>query len=246
VQGVKSWFVCGLLLMLCLLSASRVAAQQTYFNVPNAELSTKGEAFVQQQLGIGPSGDAGLTVDWGMTEYFEIGFNILSVPLYAPKGPDPSGRQPSVLTNAQLMWSATPAVHLQVGTRQGVSGGEDDGPRAQYSGQGHALVRLGEDDARYGNYVIGGFAGSRANVGHGSLGGGMLGVEVPIIGRKLRAVADWIIGTNEDCFAAFGLESIFDAAGRWDLALGARLPSPRSGNDYGMIVQISWLSRGSD
>jgi hypothetical protein len=241
----KILWLSGWIAVLGLLTASHVSAQQTYFNIPNAELSTPGEAFVQQQLGLGPSGDAGLTVDFGMTKFFEFGFNILSVPLYAAKHPEPGSREPSVLTNAQLMFSVTPVVHLQVGTRQGLVGGEEDGPRARYSGHGHALIRFGEDDAPYGNYVVGAYGGSRANLGPGSLGGGMVGFEVPIMGRHLRAVGDWILGTNQDSFAALGLESIFDADGRWDLALGARLPSPRSGNDYGMIVQISWLSRGS-
>jgi hypothetical protein len=229
-----------------MLLAGRAAAQQTYFNVPNAELSTRGEAFVQQQSGFGPSGDAALTVDFGLTDYLELGFNVYSLSLYAPKKPDPGEREPSVVTNAQVMVSLTPLVHVQAGTHQGVAGGTEEGPRVQYSARGHALVRLGEDDARYGNYVIGGFAGTSANLGPGSHGGGMIGFEVPLIGPQLRVVGDWLIGTNKECVAAIGFESIFDSEGRWDLAVGARLPSPRSGNDYGAIVQIAWLSRGSD
>lgn len=225
---------------------SAAAAQQTYFNVPNAELSTEGEAFVQQQLGLGQSGEAGLTVDFGMTKWLEFGFNILQVPLYAARQPQAGEPQPSVLVNAQVMFTVIPIIHLQVGTRQGVAQGTPDGPRAEYSGHGHALVRLGEDDAPYGNFVFGAYAGSRSNLGPGSLGGGMAGLEVPILGPKLRIVGDWIIGTNQHSVAGVGIESIFDSKGRWDLALGAQLPSPRSGNDYALIVQISWLSRGSD
>jgi hypothetical protein len=241
---------CGLgieAFLLTLLLGRTAAAQQTYLNVPNAELATQGEAFVQQQAGLGRSGEAGLTVDFGLTDIFELGFNILSVPLYAAARPEPGGeRPPSVLVNAQLMVSLARVVHLQVGTRQGIAAGEQTGPRAAYSARGHALIRLGEDDAAYGNYVIGAYAGTRAHLGQGSLGGGMLGFEVPLLGPKLRIVGDWMIGTNEDSVAGLGFESIFDSEGRWDLALGAQLPSPRSGNDYALIVQVAWLSRGSD
>jgi hypothetical protein len=227
-------------------AAEPAAAQQTYFNVPNAELATEGEAFVQQQLGLGRGGDAELTVDFGLTEWLELGFNVLSVPLYAAPRPQPGELEPSVLVNAQVMFTVVPVLHLQAGARQGVAQGTSDGPRATYSGHGHVLMRLGEDDAPYWNYVVGAYAGSRTHLGPGSLGGAMVGFEVPILGPRLRVVGDWIIGTNQRSVAGVGLESIFDSKGRWDLALGAQLPSPTSGNDYALIVQISWLSRGSD
>jgi hypothetical protein len=133
-----------------------------------------------------------------------------------------------------------------VGTRQGVAGTADGHPRTTYSASGHLLARFGADDARYGNYVVGAYAGTRANVGAGSLGGALLGFAVPVAGPMLRVVGDWVIGTNEDSLATLGLESLFDAKGHWDLAIGARVPSPRSNNDYGVIVQVSWLSRGSE
>ena len=238
----------GLLTLIVLqgLFVSSASAQQTYFNVPNAELATKGEAFIQQQMGFGPEGDAELTTDFGMTEWFEFGFNLLAVPLYAPPKEEPGAREPSAVVNGQIMVSPLETVHLQVGTRQGVARGIEGHPRSSYSASGHLLARFGADDARYGNYVVGAIVGTRANVGQGSLGGGLVGFEVPVIGPKLRVVGDWVIGTNEDSVATLGLESLFDAEGRWDLAVGARLPSPRSDNDYGVIVQISWLSRGSE
>jgi hypothetical protein len=240
-----SW-VARLLALSVLLISGRASAQQTYFNVPNAELATAGEAFVQQQLQLGRRGEAGLTADFGMTEYLEFGFNILSLPLFASPDMESGQLDPSALVNAQMMFSPASVVHLQVGTRQGIASGTGEGPRAAYSAFGHALVRFGKDDAPYGNYVMGAYVGTRASLGEGSLGGGLLGFEVPLIGPRLRAVGDWVIGTNEASVVGLGIESILDAKGRWDLALGAQLPSPRSGNDYALIVQIAWLSRGSN
>lgn len=231
-----------LVILLPLTLPRPAAAQQTYFNVPNAELAHRGEAFVQQQLFLGRSGQGGLTVDFGLTDYLELGFNAVAVSLYAPPHPRPE-RAPSMLANAQIMLEPASWAHLVAGTMQGISARSPDGPRAAYAARGHAMVRFGEDESKFGNYVVGAYVGTRAMLGEGSLGGGLLGVAVPILGKRLRAVGDWLIGTNEDSVVVLGIESLLDHEGRWDLAIGAQLPSPGSGNEYGCVLQIAWLSK---
>jgi hypothetical protein len=241
-HGREARFVFAVVVLTVFAIHGEVHAQQTYFNVPNAELAKRGEAFVQQQLFLGKSGQGGLTVDFGLTDYLEVGFNAVAVSLYAPPR-STIERAPSVLANAQVMLEPVHWLHLLLGTMQGISARSPSGPRAAYAARGHAMARFGDDESRFGNYLVGAYAGTRAMLGEGSLGGGFVGAEVPLLGKRLRAVGDWVIGTNEESVIVLGLESLLDAEGRWDLAIGAQLPSPGSDNEYGCVLQIAWLSK---
>jgi hypothetical protein len=146
-----------------------------------------------------------------------------------------------VLGNAQLTLELNHFVHTQVGTQQGIASGKGGRDRADYAARGFAVLRLGAEGARYGSYVFGGYVGTRSLLGPGSVGGGLVGVEVPLWEHHLKFAGDWVIGTNAESVAALGLEWSVDSHERWELAMAAQLPSPKSDNDYGFIVQISHI-----
>lgn len=225
-----------------LTSAAGASAQQTLFNVPTAQTAAVGHIFLQNQLTFGRSGDTDVTMDVGLTKNLEVGLNVTTIPLYQPpRGDEADGRAPNVVANAQWTVALAKVAHLQLGTWQGIATGRGPDDRADYAGRGHTVLRLGEDDARYGNYLVGVYAGSKTVLGPGSRVGGMLGVELPLIGKLLKLAGDWVVGTNAESVAAVGLESAFDAGQHWEVAVAAQLPSPQSGNDYGFILQISHI-----
>ena len=240
VRESLGFLLIGLLAILAWAPAA--SAQQTYFNVPNAETAAVGQIFLQNQLTLAKSGDADVTIDVGLTKYIEVGLNVATIPLYeAPPSEPADERAPNVVANAQLTFPLSHAAHVQLGTWQGIATGGSGEDRADYAGRGHAVVRLGEEDAAYGNYVLGAYAGTKTVLGPGSRVGGLFGVEIPLWQDRLRFAGDWVIGTNAESVAALGFESLFEARHHWEIGVAAQLPSPNSDNDYALIVQITHI-----
>ena len=229
-------------LLIVLAGPSQASAQQTYFNVPNVETAAVGQIFVQNQLTLAKSGDTDVTIDVGLTKYLEVGLNVATIPLYAGSASEPPDeREPNVLANAQLTFPLARIAHVQLGTWQGIATGGNAEDRASYAGRGHGVLRLGEEGAAYGNYVFGAYAGTKTVLGPGSRAGGLFGAEVPLWEDRLRFAGDWVIGTNAESVAAVGLETVITARHRWEVAVAAQLPSPKSDNDYALLVQITHI-----
>lgn len=67
----------------------------------------------------------------------------------------------------------------------------------------------------------------------------MAGIEYPLLGEELSFVADFISGTNRASVAVIGAQWTISQKTGWQISLGAQLPSPWSGNDYGAVFELT-------
>ncbi len=67
----------------------------------------------------------------------------------------------------------------------------------------------------------------------------MVGLEYPFWREDLSFVADFISGTNSASVAVIGAQWTISEKKGWQISLGAQLPSPSSGNDYGAVFELT-------
>ncbi len=71
-------YTLSLLLLICL--SNVVVAQQSFFNVPSSDITTKNKLFFQQQVSIFQTGmQVNSTCSYGLGKNFEAGLNLLGV-----------------------------------------------------------------------------------------------------------------------------------------------------------------------
>src|SRR5262245_7486019 len=108
------------LVLVALVGASGLArAQQNLFNVPSGEISAKGSIFFQEQFNFSPrSGTSNTTVDFGLGNNWEVGFNFLDLEFYDNPRPGPSTGQtnPDLLFNMQKGFELTEWAKIGIGT----------------------------------------------------------------------------------------------------------------------------------
>jgi hypothetical protein len=90
-----------------------------------------------------------------------------------------------------------------------------------------------------GTIVSGLYYGNTNFLGAGNEVGWMTGIEYPIICEEFSFVADFISGTNSNSVAVIGAQWTFSEKKGWQVSLGAQLPSPGSGNDYGAVFELT-------
>lgn len=92
-----------------LISAFSVSAQQSYFNTPSSEQTSKGNFFIQEQLNFNSSAyTSNLTCVWGLKKNFEIGANLYGITwdptakkIVQQHDPNAGALFPSLLINGQ-------------------------------------------------------------------------------------------------------------------------------------------------
>ncbi len=225
------------------LGGSRVSAQQNLFNVPSGNITGKGDLFFQQQFNFSrASGSSNTTVDLGLGSGWEVGANFLDVLLYE-RGPDrpqpgPVQANPDFLVNAQKGFEITDYWSTGVGGQFGFNPATSRRD-VRFLNFSWAINSFQVPDREeYGKWYIGAYYGNGAYRGAGSSTGFMLGAEVPIIPEKLSFQFDWLGGTNDISVAVVG--GVYTFQSGWQLSLGAQLPSPRSGNPYGVVLELTY------
>ena len=225
--------------------APAAAAQQNLFNVPSGDITKPGNLFFQQQFNFAASaGTSNTTFDVGVGRGWEVGFNVLDVSLYNRGGggddaPGPSQVNPDLLLNFQKGFEVVPeAWSLGVGAQLGVNPSRFS-KRVRFQDFAWAVNRLevpGRDE--FGKYYVGGYHANTAYGGPGDRFGLMLGMEIPLIPERLSFQFDYLSGDRDISTAVVG--GVYTFRSGWQLSLGAQLPTPRSRNPYGVVLEFTY------
>ncbi len=223
--------------------ASVGAAQQSFFNVPAGEIASSGRLFAQAQNNFTRErGELNLTVDLGISSFFEVGCNIFHVPFYDISTAPFAGTVDSATTlNASFLAKPLPWIRLTVGAQAGM------GWRGMTTGavpvvEGWALARFDVFGERL-RMIAGGYAGTISALGTGWPAGPMAGVEVVAIRDRLHFMGDWIIGLNSASVAVLGVVALLPAGTQ--ISAGLQVPSPNSGNALGGVLELTYVPEGS-
>jgi hypothetical protein len=236
-RAVWRWSVLVLMALASALSAKEALAQQNLFNVPVPAVAAEDKIFFQEQLNIGSIGSSNTTFDYGLGNNFEIGLNVFNVGLYpAVTSPMPgdAGRN-GVLMNMQKVFEPNESIEIGIGTQQGVSATTSN-QQTEYMGFGWSVIEY-DTHNNHGRYLAGAYIGNPTYTGSGNGVGWMLGLEYPLIPKKVHFLADWVGGTNQISVAVIG--AVVELPRHWQLSAGAQLPSPGSHNPYGMVFELT-------
>lgn len=208
------------------------------FNVPAGLVTAPGKVFVQEQLTFtAAEGEANATAELGLTRWLEVGFNAFHVPLYASA--ESAGNKPfkrAFSWNASVSLAPRPDVRVFLGGSLGV--GERPSHLLGTVGFGWAVARW-EAPGRFGTWIVGAAMGNRGAEGEGAPFLGILGAEVPIIPDRVAFLGDWFIGNNDVSVAVLG--AVVFIGPSFQICGGAQLPSPGSRNDFGGVLELTWV-----
>lgn len=226
-------------LALLVLLPSLALAQQSFFNVPSAQETVPGKLFGQVQSSLTASGgEVNTTLELGLFRWLEVGFNFFHLPLYRVEEPPATApAEATTALNANVWLEASRFLSFEFGAQvgAGLTPGTGHLEPVLY---GWGAARF-DAPGRWGSYVLGGYAGNRGALGRGPPGGGLLGLEVPLWEHVVHAQGDWVIGLNDVSVAVVGV--VVFIGKRFQLSLGAQLPSPGSGTAFGGVVELTYV-----
>ncbi len=224
-----------------LIATSHVTfAQQNLFNVPSGQITKSGDVFFQEQFNFTrPVGSSNTTIDVGLGQGWEVGFNALDLNFYEKNKAPSFGQQqvnPDVIFNAQKGFELIDEVwSLGIGSQMGFNpaGRNRDIRYLNFTWVINELT-LPDDKAKI---YAGGYYSNIAYAGPGKRFGFMAGTEIPIVKDKFHFQADIITGTRDISVAVIG--GVFFLPKKWQISIGAQVPLPGSGNPYGAVVEIT-------
>lgn len=227
------------------LFAPRAEAQQSLFNAPAGHSTARGRFFGQQQFSLTPSaGESNTTLQVGLTDGIEVGVNVLHVPLYvlgahaAPEGGHARATAESSV-HGNVSTTVTPTSYLSIQGGVALGAGAHPHTRSpELSGYAWAVTHW-TAPGRWGSYVAGLYAGTRGALGAGPGMGVLLGVELPVWPERFHLMADWVLGLNAISVAVAGVNVFFGP--NFQLSGGVQLPSPGSQNDFGGVLELTWV-----
>lgn len=224
------------------LTLSPTYAQQSLFNVPSSELTTKGKLFVQQQFNFSTIVQSNTTIDYGLKHNWEIGINLLGINYSETEHHfftndliegDPFS--PLLLVNVQKGFDLSHHWKIGVGTQQGLNLTYQQHSRyAQFSfvnlvySSDHERVRLN----------TGIYKGNTRYLGEGNKGGLMCGADIALVPHKIHFMGDWILGNHDLGVAVLGL--VVYAHRRFPISLGIQLPNDRV-SPKAFVVELTWI-----
>jgi hypothetical protein len=216
-------------------------AQQNLFNVPSGTVTRKDEVFLQEQFNFSRIGQSNTTIDYGLGNNWEVGLNILKINLYPGNVVPLPGESDddALLFNVQKGFRPFKTLTFEIGTQHGISA-NNAAKKVDYLNFTWGVSRWTPEDSGFkGTVVSGVYYGNTNFLGSGSDFGWMCGVEYPLWRDDVSLVADFISGTNNASVAVVGGQWTLSEKKGWQLSLGAQLPSPHSGNDYGAVFEIT-------
>ncbi len=199
----------GLLLSgLCL---ARVGfAQQTYFNVPSADVVGKHEIAVQQQLNFSESIRSSTTLEYGLGREWEIGLNFYNLDyqpserrIVANDSTTEEAFSPLLMLNAQKAFDITKNLEIAIGAQGGLNVLTQRRP--QLVGYVYGLIGAVSDNEHY-NLSLGGYAANARYLGDGPKIGFQTGFDAGIFYKKLHLIGDWVSGSHDFGQLALGIE----------------------------------------
>ena len=218
-----------------------ICAQQNLFNVPSGTVTRKDEIFLQEQMNLGKFGESNTTIDYGLGNDWEVGLNIFKVNLY-PGNIKPlpgESNEDAFLFNIQKGFRPFEVFVFEIGTQHGISA-NNAAQKVDYLNFTWSVARWTPEDSPFkGTLVSGAYYGNKNFLGEGNEFGFMTGIEYPLWREDLSFVADFISGTNSASVAVIGAQWTLSEKKGWQVSLGAQLPSPDSGNDYGAVLELT-------
>lgn len=228
------------------LAPSAAVAQQNLFNVPSVEATAKDRIFFQNQFNVNLITQSNTTLCYGLGSGFEVGLNVFDLPLYNPtiRKNDLTRelQEPDILVNGLKVFEVTDRFRVGVGTQIGQNAPVFDNRvgllNFTYANTSFDLPE--EFGKLYGGlyYANGSYRGQR-----GDPVGFLFGCDIPVVKDKFHFMADIITGRHDLSVIVVG--GVFFLPGGWQLSLGAQLPTPRSGNQYGGVLELTYVPRGN-
>lgn len=206
--------------------------QQSLFNIPSSEITARDKLFFQQQINLHANGIGNTTFDYGLAPGLEVGVNFFNVHFYSTEG---DLTNPFMLANIQKGFSLVDNWKIGIGTQAGYAA-------PVHSRQVRFLEFTFVNNALetdFGKYYLGAYHANRHYKGSGNNIGFMAGAEIPLWHEHFHFLADYISGNNDMSVAVVG--GVFFLPSNWQLSLGAQLPSPGSGNEYGTVIEFTYL-----
>jgi hypothetical protein len=222
----------------CLFFCSDTIGQRNLIDVPSGEIVEEKKIFVQQQAVIMKTGvNASSILTYGVGNNFEAGITIHQLVFKKSEGveidPESEEDNPDLLINLQEGFDVKKWLKLSVGTRSGFS-----------AARSIADIRFVTFDYFIAQFVIGEhkliagpYYANSQYAGEGSNVGAMGGVDVSVVTEKLDLVADVISGDNALSVINAGLQ--ISLPREWKVTVGAQFPMPGSGNENGVLFQVS-------
>lgn len=187
-----------------------VWAQQTYFNVPSADIVGKKEVAAQQQLTISESLRATTTLEYGLGREWEVGVNLYNLD-YQPRERrfyrnDSTTQQPYnplLLLNALKGFDIRDNLEVAIGAQVGLN--LTPARRPQWVGYLYAHLGGSLQNEHY-NWSLGAYTANPRYLGEGSTVGFQAGIDAGIFYKKLHLIGDWISGAHELGQLTLGVE----------------------------------------
>jgi hypothetical protein len=240
-------------------------AQQNLFNVPSGEITTAGGFFFQQQFNFSNAGTSSTTLDFGLPDDWELGLNFLDFQYYGhsqllPPALFPNQQLgPDLLTNFSHSEHLTEHIKLAAGTQIGYCPvrrlqssrllnftyliAQFEWPTDEATDRDTAgdfgIDNDNDDDVPTPKFWFGEYYANHAYGGPGASTAFLLGTEIPLIPRKLNFMADYYTGKNDLAIGVIGFVYFTDF--RWQLSLGGQAPAPKSGNNPGIVLELTYL-----
>lgn len=231
------WLTSLLLASLPFLSAK---AQETYFNVPESDITEKHKIIAQQQFTVQDFYRSSTTVNYGLGRDWEIGVNLYNLD-YEPNSHklthNDSTTQiayaPLLLFNVQKGFDLTKELKVGFGTQAGIN----LSPSRQSKFVHYTYVNLAGTfaDDHY-RATVGAFTGNSRFLGEGAKVGFQAGFDAGLFYQKLHLLGDWISGTHDLGQLVLGVEVYLNK--HLPLAIGWQ----RANQDgsQALVVQLSY------
>ncbi|HEX6243115.1 MAG TPA: hypothetical protein VFZ61_19510 [Polyangiales bacterium] len=216
-------------------------AQTTFFQVPSADVPSRGQARAQLQgmgttyaefegmlvMGLGHQWELGFT-------FYNLAFDLTRTTLRARQNHEDSAEPvaPTGLASAQKLVELTQLMGIAFGVQAGADLIEPR--RAHFVGRAYALLAL--DFERWGRCTAGPYVATQTFLGEHQRGGAFVGCELELMRDVFGLEADWDLGAH-----ALGAASVgprFHLGEHSVIAAGVRIPNAWGSATWGGLVQL--------
>ncbi len=192
------------------LFSTAVQAQQTYFNVPESEITEQHKIIVQQQFSIQDFYRSLTTFDYGLGNNWEVGANLYNLDYYPDRkkivrndSSTQSAYSPLLLLNAQKVFELNKQFAIGIGAQGGINLSPDNHSRFV----SFAYTNLnGSFFKEHYKATVGVYTGHVHYLGTGPHVGFQAGFDAGIFYEKVHLMGDWISGSHEVGQLVLGLE----------------------------------------
>jgi hypothetical protein len=220
-----------------LLSAGAFA-QQTFFNVPEAEATPRKLLYFQEQVNMHDELTSETTFTLGLGKGWELGINAKDVIIHTDgrvlrMEEEQAEDNPKLYLNARKSFEIAKCFDFSVGTLVGSTIASTENMMLgnfSYANTGVCWGRKGN-----GKLVAGGYHANKGYTGDETGYGYMAGAKVPLLIFNLQA--DYISGTSDISYLAVG--GGINLPRQWELSGGVEMPAPGSRNPTMFTVQLS-------